>query len=373
MTAKSKHKKKRHPHIHRRTKPGAMPGTIAVDPEAPRPLVRLMAYGADTFLEQEITQLDQVRDYLGKFPVVWLNVDSLGDAQLLEKLGEMFGLHRLALEDVVNVHQRAKVEQYGDWLFIVARMADLQLRAHTEQLSMFLGSNFLITFQEEPGDCWEGIRQRLRDGVGRLRSHGSDFLAYSLMDAVIDDYFPVLEHYSERLEALEDMVLSESNRHTIDHIHQVKSDLLMLRRAIWPHREALSLLARESTPVFTAQTRVYLRDCYDHVVQLIDLIETYRELTADLRDLHMSAVSNRINETMRVLTIIATVFMPLTFISGIYGMNFDHMPELHWVFGYPFALALMGLSALAMLALFYWRGWFGFRSREPLSKTDETP
>jgi magnesium transporter len=360
-----KRRKKRRLHIHRRTQPGASPGTVTADPEAHRTSVQVIAYGPDEMIEKSVDNLDAIRGIVGKYPVTWINVDGLGDAATIENLGQIFGLHRLALEDVVNTHQRAKVEPYGEQLFIVARMADLELRANTEQLSMFVGTNFVITFQEEAGDSWEPIRQRIRSKAGRIRTLGPDYLAYEIMDANIDAYFPVLEQFGERLDELEDTVLAQPTADVIDQVHELKSGLLMLRRAIWPHREMLAALARDSMPLITDPTRVYLRDCYDHIVQLVDLTETYRELTADLRDLYMSAISNRINETMRVLTIIATIFIPLTFIAGIYGMNFDHsaspwnMPELYWFWGYPFALGLMTVVAVAMVVFFRSRGWLG--------------
>lgn len=351
--------------IHRRAPPGAAPGSLNVDPAAPKGHIQILAYGPEHLVEHELTDLNSIGSFLARYPVTWINVDSLGDARAIERLGEVFNLHRLALEDVVNVHQRAKVDEYGEVLFIVARMADLQQGAATEQLSMFVGSKFVLTFQEEPGDCWDSVRERIRKGVGRIRAAGPDYLAYALLDASIDAYYPVLETLGDRLDVLEDAVLLRPNRQTIDGIHTIKSELRLLRRAIWPHREAIAYLSRDSTPVITAPTRVYLRDCYDHVVQIVDLVETYRELAADLKDLYLSAVSNRINETMRVLTIVSTIFIPLTFIAGIYGMNFDpdtsplNMPELRWYYGYPLSLALMAATAFGMLGLFLWRGWLG--------------
>ncbi len=352
---------KRHPRIQRRSAPGASPGTIAVDPTAAKSTISLIAYGPDQFIEVTLRDAEKIRDYLGKYPVTWINIDGLGDAATIEKIGAIFGLHKLALEDVVNTHQRAKVEEYGDQLFIVARMADLELRTNTEQLGMFVGQNFVLTFQEAAGDCWQPVRTRIRSKVGRIRTVGADYLAYALLDACIDAYFPVLEQLGERLATLEELVLERPDQATRDQIHEVMRGLVLLRRAIWPHREAMASLIRESTPVFTEATRVYLRDCYDHVIQIIDLTETYRELASDLRDLYMSSVSNRINETMRVLTIIATIFMPLTFIAGIYGMNFEHMPELHWLWGYPLSLLLMTLITAGMLLFFWQQGWLSNR------------
>jgi magnesium transporter len=359
--------------VHRRTQPGAPPGVVLPDPSHPKPVIHVIAYGASGVVEREVATADEAYALVGQHALVWINVEGLGEAVTIERFGELFGLHRLALEDTVNVHQRAKVDDYGDVLFVVLRMiycGDVtDRRCGTEQLSLFLGPNWLLTFQEgHPGDSFDRVRSRIREGSGRMRQLGSDYLAYALIDATIDNYYPVLEVYAERLDGLEDRVLDRTDRAVIDQLHEVKSDLLILRRAIWPLREALAQLARDETPRISDNTRLYLRDCYDHVVQVVDLVETYRELSADLRELYMSSLSNRINETMRVLTIISTLFIPLTFIAGIYGMNFDYsvsplnMPELHWVYGYPAALAAMALTALAMLIYFYRQGWI-FRGR----------
>ncbi|MFO0904747.1 MAG: magnesium/cobalt transporter CorA [Pirellulales bacterium] len=350
-------------HLHRRTQPGALPGEIVADPHSKRPRMTVMAYGPTAVVERTLAHPHDLRELRDRYPVLWLNVDGLGDAQTIEQIGDAFGLHRLALEDAVNTHQRAKLDIYDDFLFIVARMAEPRDRSYTEQLALFLGSNFVITIQEEEGDCWDTLRKRIQQGIGRIRQSGPDFLAYSLLDAVIDDYFPLLEACGDELDQIEESVVSTPTKESLDALHRVKGELLGLRRAIWPHREMLASLARESTPFVTDGARVYLRDCYDHVIQITELLETYRELTADLRDLYMSAVSNRINETMRVLTIIATIFIPITFIASIYGMNFDgaaspwNMPELHWAFGYPTALSLMLLTAVGMWWHFRRRGW----------------
>lgn len=342
---------------------------IAPHPEMPQSVIHVMAYNGAKCFEKEVAEVDDIPSYLEEYPVVWINVEGLGDARLIEQLGELFKLHRLALEDVVNVHQRAKVEEYGDVLFIVLRMATCRDRVCTEQLSMFVGKGFILTFQEgEPGDSFDRVRLRMRDGAGRMRQQAADYLAYSLLDAVIDHYYPILETLAERIDVLEDLVLEVQGRHVMDELHQVKSNLLVLRRAIWPLRDTVALLSRE-TEIFTDNTRIYLRDCYDHVVQIVDLVETYRELTADLRDLYMSSMSNRINETMRVLTIIATIFIPLTFITSIYGMNFDYadsrwnMPELHAKYGYPAVWLAMLLTASGMLFYFWRQGWIFRRMR----------
>lgn len=356
-----KHRQKVQRRVKRRNL-GAPPGTVIVDPAAPRSIVQVLAYGPHGYEETTDLSPARLRELWERFPVVWINVDGLGDVATIECLGESFHLHRLALEDVVHTHQRAKVDQYGETLFIAARMIDAQQPDSTEQLGVFLGKNFLITFQERPGDCFEPVRRRIREGVGRICHLGPDFLTYSLLDAVIDAYFPVIEAFGEQLDEVEESIIAGPGAHSLSKLHAIKGQLHMLRRAIWPHREMLAELARESTPMISDATRVYLRDCYDHVIQIVDLMETYRELSADLRDLYLSAVNNRINETMRVLTIIATIFIPITFIASIYGMNFDgeasawNMPELKWRWGYPGVLGLMLATTIAMWIYFRKRG-----------------
>jgi magnesium transporter len=344
---------------------GDVPGSLHVDPEAPPPVIRVIAYGPDGCDEQEIADLESLQEVLHKSPVTWVNVDGLGSADIIRKLGEIFRIHPLALEDVVNVHQRAKVEQYAEQLFIVMRMVALGEHLETEQLSMFLGRGCVLTFQERPGDCLDPVRERIRKGTGRIRKAPADYLAYAILDAVIDSYFPLLEEYGERLEALEERVIAQPDAQTIASIHTAKRELLVLRRAVWPQREAISALLREEQELITDSTRVYLRDCYDHVIQIIDMLETFREICSGLLDAYQSSVSNRMNEVMKVLTIIATIFIPLGFIAGVYGMNFNpeksplNMPELSWFWGYPFALGLMAAIAVVMLLFFWRRGWLG--------------
>jgi magnesium transporter len=367
--AKSRQSRRRKTRFSRRSKPGDLPGLVQPDPEAPPPIVHVIAYGPDQFVEQRVTDCTQVQKLINKAPVTWVNVEGLGNANTIRSIGELFHLHPLALEDVANTHQRPKAEPYQNCLFIVARMTQLNERLETEQISLFLGPNFVITFLEDPGDAFDPVRLHLRNSQGRLRCSGAGYLAYALLDAVVDGYFPVVEEYGERLDALEDEVVSDPSRSTIAWAHQVKRDLRTLRRAIWPLRETLNALARDQHELIDNETRVYLRDCYDHTVQIIDIVETYRELDADLTDLYLSSLSNRLNEVMKVLTIIATIFMPLSFIASVYGMNFNtaspyNMPELNWRFGYVYVWLLMILSAVGMYVFFRWMRWVGPGSLE---------
>ncbi len=349
----------------RRTPPGAMPGTVAVDPQGARPVVRVIAYGPDELEEREVDGLDSLAKLVGRSPVTWVDVQGLGDAETITRLGEIFQLHPLALEDAVNTHQRPKVEEYGQFLFIVVRMIVPGERLDTEQVSLFLGRNFVFTFQERPGDCLDPVRRRLRQATGRVRSAGADYLAYALLDAVVDAYFPAMEQYGEWLDSLDAEISAQPGSDVVVRVHQMRNDLLMLRRAIWPFRDDIGTLVREPNPLVSEETRVFLRDCYDHTVQIIDLVETSREMCSDLRDYYLSMVNNRMSEVMKVLTIMATIFIPLGFIAGVYGMNFDpgasgwNMPELRWSFGYPFALGLMAAVAGGQLWYFWRRGWLG--------------
>jgi magnesium transporter len=350
------------PRVRLRFVPGTPPELLHVQPHAARPVLQAIAYHGDDFIEKELSRPEEVSELLDQWPVTWVNVVGLGGAEVIDQLGRIFGLHPLALEDVVHVHQRAKVEQYGEQLFIVARMPRQDEGLATEQISLFLGKNFVLTFIEDAGDCFDPVRMRLRGG-GRLREAGPGYLVYNLLDAVVDAYFPVVEGYAERLDQLEDRVIARPSRRAVAEIHSAKHNLRSLRRVIWPLREAVNSLVRDPSPLIDDDTRVHLRDCYDHLVQIIDLVETYRELCSDLTDLYLSSLSNRMNEVMKVLTIIATIFMPLSFITGVYGMNFHtgdspwNMPELEWRFGYPYALGLMALTVCGMLWYFRRKGW----------------
>ncbi|MEX0715032.1 MAG: magnesium/cobalt transporter CorA [Planctomycetaceae bacterium] len=353
------------PRVRRRTKPGSSPGVIRTDPQAPPPTIRVVGYGAGEMDEFDVPSAGALKDHLGKHAVTWINVDGLGDAETIAEVGRLFDLHPLALEDVVNVHQRPKVEEYGEYLFIVLRIVDDPKSARTEQISIFLGKDFVLTFQERAGDCWNPVRDRLRTSRGRIRNLGTDYLVYALIDAAVDAYFPVADEYGDRLDAVEDELTQGHAPHSFGSIQHIRTDLLVLRRAMAPLREAVNQLVRDPHPLVTHDTRIYLRDCYDHTIQILDLLQTYREVCSDLREFYFAMVSQRTNEIMRVLTVIATIFMPLTFVAGVYGMNFDpeaspwNMPELSWRLGYPAALGLMAAIAIGQLLYFRRHGWLG--------------
>ena len=347
----------------RRSPPGSVPGKLDVARSAAKPNVRVMAFGPGDLIERQVADVGEIAEMRTAFPTVWIDIVQFGDPQMISEIGEAFGLHRLALEDAINTHQRPKVEEYDDHLFIVALMLDEAASLATEQVAFFVGAGYLITFQERPGDCFENVRDRIRKATGRIRGAGGDYTCYALLDAIIDSYFPVLERVGEQLEALEDRVITSPEPGNISELHDMKRKLLLLRRAIWPHREIFNTLIRDEHPLIANETRPFLRDCYDHTIQLMDIVETYREIASGLVDVHLSSVSMKLNEVMKVLTIVATIFIPLSFIASVYGMNFDrdrspwNMPELGWYLGYPFALILMCASAAGLIWYIWKKGW----------------
>jgi magnesium transporter len=339
------------------------PGSLIADPTAPQPVITVIAYDEQHVYEVTVNNLDDLPPLLARWKVVWVNVDGLGDANVIQRLGEIFDLHPLALEDVLDVSQRPKVEQYGDQLFIVMRELLNKDGLHSEQFSLFVGSKYVLTFQESAGDALDPVRLRIRHTRGRVRTHGASYLAYALLDAVIDGYFPVLESYGDRLDELEDRILAQPEQTQVPLVHDIKRDLLAIRRAVWPARDLLHSLA-QSDVITDEDTRLHLRDAYDHAVRLMDLLESYREIAAALMEVYLSSINNRMNEVIKMLTIISTIFMPLTFIAGVYGMNFDrsspyNMPELGWRYGYPLTLTIMAVTAVVLLVYFRRRGWIG--------------
>lgn len=291
--------------------------------------------------------------------VTWVDIGGVHKLELLEAFGKQFSLHPLLLEDIANTDQRPKLDDYDTYLFLVMKVLSLTDRQDilVEQVSFVLGRNVVLSFQENGTDVFKPVRDRLRSGKGRMRQNGADYLLYALVDAIVDQYFLVLESLGEKIESLQEKVMADPKPDTLKEIHALKRQLLFLRRAVWPLREATNGLSRSDCPFLHEPTKVFLRDVYDHVVQIIDTIETLREMVSASLDIYLSSVSYRLNTVMRVLTVITTIFMPLSFIASIYGMNFEHMPELQWEWGYPAVLGAMGLIAAGMLMAFRQRRW----------------
>lgn len=348
--------------------PGSLPGTLQIKANASPPRIILIDYNQHEAVRVVIEKPEDCADYLDTESVSWIDIQGLGQEETWQKIGQVFDLHPVVLEDVVNVPQRPKTEDYGEQLVVVLHMVTWvaeKAEFLNEQVSFVLGQNYLLTVQEEPQyDCFGPIRDRIRLNKGTIRQRQADYLLYTLLDAVVDGTFPVLEHYGERIEVLETEVTDAPTSETLSKIHRLKRELLSLRRSIWPQREAIAALLREDCTLISPMVKVYLRDCYEHVVQSLDMLETYRELASSLMDIYLSSVGNKMNEIMKTLTVISTIFIPLTFVAGIYGMNFNpdaspwNMPELNWYWGYPMVWLVM-ISIAAGLIVFFWqRGWF---------------
>jgi magnesium transporter len=308
-------------------------------------------------VEQDVPDVETLAQLRTEQRVLWVDVQGLGDERVLRRLGELFALHPLLLADVVNVSQRPKVEDYDDVHLIVTRTVELNGRdLDVEQVSIVLGPSFVLSIQERSGDPFDPVRERLRGG-GVIRRMRADYLAYALMDAVVDGYFPLLERLGEDLERLEEDVIGAPSPHVLERLHGARRGLVTLRRTIWPLREELASLSRDDTGAFSRPVRVYVRDTYDHAVQAVDVVETYRELTGSLMDVYLSSMSQRTNDVMKVLTVVSTIFIPLTFIVGVYGMNFEYMPELRIWWAYPAVWTAMIALAAGLFLTFRARGW----------------
>ncbi|HEX5065065.1 MAG TPA: magnesium/cobalt transporter CorA [Myxococcota bacterium] len=343
----------------RRSAPrGSSPGTMG-ELAGPDPVIRLIAYTADAFEERTLENVEEIATLVAdRSRVVWLDVGSFGDGKVIARIGEILGIHPLAMADVVNVPQRPKADVYGDdRLMVVTQMARIEAAAvDVEQVSIALGPGFVVTFQEHPGDVFEPVRERIRQGA-RVRRMGPDFLLYALLDAVIDGYFPVVEAIGNVVESLEEEVLDRPTRSTLRKIHAVRRSLVALHRMQWRQRDACGALLRDVECPITDAVRVYLRDAFDHAFQTVDAIETQREMASSLMELYLSSASNRMNQAMRTLTVVATIFIPLTFLVGVYGMNFEYMPELHWRWGYPAVWVVMIAVAVSLVVWFRRQGW----------------
>lgn len=353
---------KRHPSV------GARPGTLVVSDRSPPPRINVIAYTEQTLNEHADVSVADLSSLLGDGHIAWVDVQGLGDESILRELAEFFSLHPLVLEDVVNVPQRPKTEEYDGQKLVISRMVRMkgQNELDIEQVSIIFGAGYVLTIQEREGDVLDPVRHRLRDGKGPMRRLGPDYLAYAILDAIIDAFYPVLEELGDYLEQLEDQVLTTPGAEVLQRLSRIKATLVTLRRAIWPQREVANSLVRDPSPLITDNVRVYLRDVYDHCVQTAEVVESYRDLVSSLMSTYLSAVSNRTNDIMKVLTIMASIFIPLTFLAGIYGMNFEYMPELHVRWAYPSLLALMFLTVSGMLIYFWRKGWIG--ESEPSEK-----
>jgi len=345
----------------RSEKAGLPPGTVVhVGRErTAKPTVSVISYDGEHLEERVLDTAEACLVFKGRPGVTWLNISGVHDTKLLEELGACYGIHPLVIEDIGNTEQRPKLEDYRDYLFIVLKMLyhDEEGQVVTEQLSLVVGPNFVISFHEQEKDVLEPVRTRLRNSQARIRGQGADYLAYSLMDAVVDHYFVILEHLGVDIEEVEESLVASPSTSELAAIHRLKRELIFLRKSVWPLREVISALERRESPLIKEGTAVYLRDVYDHTIQVIDAVESYRDIVSGMLDTYLSSISNRLNEVMKVLTIIATIFIPLTFLVGLYGMNFRFMPELGWRWGYPAVLTVMVVAAAGMVAYFRRRRW----------------
>ena len=346
----------------RQKKIGLPPGTPIYTGEKKEEEVRIsiIDYSEDQFQEMEIDTIEDCFPFKESPSVTWINIDGIHRVDLIERIGSHFDLHPLVLEDIVNPHQRPKMEDFGEYIYLVFKMLQYDEQENSikiEQVSIILGKNFVLSFQEMRGDIFEPIRERIRGGKGRIRRMQSDYLAYALMDTVVDNYYTILENLGDRIEEIEGKVVTEAKPETLQEIHRMKRDMIFLRRSVWPLREVIDGLERDEMPLIHKATQKFFRDVYDHTIQVIDTVETFRDMLSGMHDTYLSSISNRMNEIMKVLTIIATIFIPLTFIAGIYGMNFEFMPELKWRFAYFIVWGIIVLVAVIMVIFFKRKRW----------------
>ena len=349
-------------HTKRSKKAGLPPGTLVHIGKKRTGKVKITVIGYDenNFRENEVRTVNECFQFKDKPTVTWLNIDGIHDAGIIEKIGKHFNLHPLLLEDIMNTGQRPKMEDFENYIFIVLKMLgydETRDEIKSEQVSLILGSNFVISFQECEGDVFNPVRERIRNGKGKIRKMKADYLAYTLIDAVIDNYFIILEKTGEKIEDMEDELVTNPTPGTLQTIHNLKREMIFLRKSVWPLREVINGMQKAESPLIKESTGIYLRDVYDHTIQVIDTIETFRDMISGMLDIYLSSISNKMNEVMKVLTIIATIFIPLTFVAGLYGMNFKYMPELEWHFGYFAILLLMIIIGISMVFYFRRKKW----------------
>ena len=358
--------KKLHPKV------GARPGTLVISESTPPPKICMMHFNSEKVSEEEVSDLETLWAAHDEKTITWVDVQGFGDEATIRKIGDIFSIHPLAMEDIVNVPQRPKAESYDDQLFLTTWIVTFHENAEIDidQISIVLGKNYVLTFQERYRDVFAPIRKRIHNSKGRMRQHGASYLAYALFDTVIDAYYPVLEDIGSYLERLENLIIHRPSSGVLRYLNKIKNRLVNLRRSIWPQREAAISLIRDQNQLISDEVRVYLRDTYDHCVQTAEVTEMYREMASDLMNTYLSAVSNRTNEVMKVLAIVATIFIPPTFLAGVFGMNFEYMPELHLWWAYPATLLVMASSAVGMLLFFRQKGWIGNGKSDEYSLMD---
>lgn len=343
-------------------KAGLPPGTLVHvgERKAEKVKIRILDYDEAQFEEKEAKTIEESFPFKDKPTVTWINIDGLHEVEIIEKLGSHFGLHPLLLEDILNTDQRPKMEDYGDYIFVVLKMlysGENKDEIEAEQVSLILGSNFVISLQEREGDVFDPIRDRIRKSKGRIRKTGSDYLAYALLDAIVDNYFLILENVGEKIEDTEQQLATNPSPETLQYIRELKNEMIFLRKSIWPLRELINGLERCESTLIHESTGAYLRDVYDHTIQIIDTVESYRDMISGMVDIYLSSISNKMNEVMKVLTIFASIFIPLTFVAGLYGMNFEFMPELTWHWGYFALLGFMAFVGVSLVVYFRRKGW----------------
>jgi len=344
------------------SKAGTPPGTLLLvgEEKMREPEITIFDYDREKISVKKVKKPEECFIYRNTPTITWINVDGLHDIELIEKLGNHFGLHPLVMEDLLNTSQRPKLEIFEDYIFMIVKMLfynEKNRKVSVEQVSFVFGKNFVITFQERKGDVFDPIRERLQTGIGELKKRGADYLVYCLLDVIVDNYFVILEKLGEEIEFLEEMLVKRPDQKVLRTIHRLKRETIVIRRAVWPLREILSDLEKVDSHMINSGTRLYLRDLYDHVIQVMETMETYRDMVTGMLDIYLSSINNKMNEIMKVLTIIGTIFLPLTFITGIYGMNFKYMPELYWKWGYFAVLGFMFVIALGMLLYFKKKKW----------------
>jgi magnesium transporter len=340
---------------------GQPPGTLRINGEQADAPVRITVidYDEQHFQEQAVSNIMECFPFRDTQTVTWINVDGLGNPKIIEELGKCFTIHPLILEDILNTEQRPKMEDLESYIYVNLKMLSYAGKAtdvKVEHISMLFGSNFLITFQEDIGDIFDPVRERIRKD-GRIRKFGPDYLAYALIDGIVDNYFVVMEKLEERVEDLEEELVRNPTQASIHKINRLKKDMIYLRKSVWPLREVINTLERSESPLIKESTAIYLRDVYDHTIQVIDTLETFRDMVSGMIDIYLSGLSYKMNEIMKVLTLIATIFIPLTFVVGLYGMNFKNMPEIEWEFGYYSVLIIMVIMVVGMLAYFRSKKW----------------